>query len=486
MKLTDKLIKGLPAPERGNRIVYDAGVKGFGIRVTAAGARAFILTYWSAGRQRRYTIGRYPDWPLATARAEAKKLKLELRANGSDPLARLELERGAPTMTALAQRYLEEHASKRRASSQVDAERIFRMFVLPAFAHKKVAAITFTDCDGLHRKITRRGTKHRANRVIALLSKAFNLSIRWGWRLDNPCRGIERNPEGKRSRYLSADAIYVEYVKGRAVVEAAMEMEHCQWPRLEALDGRPAIVYLISSGGIGRRSIQFFGSIRSRRCIPCLCGAIRRPQRLRSDLHPPRIRVSGRPGGCSSRHRLRSQCRLLFRLLSFPSPDSRIVAVEPDPQNFAMLTRNLAPYGSRVNLINAGVWSHVTWLALSESRYRDGRESNRQVRVSEPSEEVHIEGVDIETLLASSGHDRISILKVDVEGAEAVIFSENYRSWLDKVDAIAIELHDDSVFGNATEVFFTAIEGRGFQVSHSGELTVCRKAAPGRWRGGSR
>src|SRR4029077_16066808 len=47
-------------------------------------------------REVRYTIGRYPDWPLATARAEAKKLKLEVRANGSDPLARLEAERSAP------------------------------------------------------------------------------------------------------------------------------------------------------------------------------------------------------------------------------------------------------------------------------------------------------------------------------------------------------------------------------------------------------
>jgi len=154
---------------------------------------------------------------------------------------------------------------------------------------------------------------------------------------------------------------------------------------------------------------------------------------------------------------------------------SRIVAVEPDPENFAMLRRNLAPYGSRVNLIHAGVWSHVTRLALSESRYRDGREWSRQVRVSQPGDKTHIEGVDIETLLASSGHDRISILKVDVEGAEAVIFSKNYRSWLDKVDAIAIELHNDTVFGKATEVFFTAIEGRGFHVSLTGELTVCRK-----------
>ena len=70
MKLTDKMIKGLAGHATGNRIIYDDAVKGFGIRVTAAGAKAFVFTYWTAGRQRRYTIGSFPNWPLATARAE--------------------------------------------------------------------------------------------------------------------------------------------------------------------------------------------------------------------------------------------------------------------------------------------------------------------------------------------------------------------------------------------------------------------------------
>jgi hypothetical protein len=82
--------------------------------------------------------------------------------------------------------------------------------------------------------------------------------------------------------------------------------------------------------------------------------------------------------------------------------------------------------------------------------------------------------VDIATLLEGSGHQRISLLKVDVEVAEAVIFAEDFQSWLDKVDAIAIELHDDTTFGNGSEVFFAAIRGRNFHMSHSGELTICR------------
>jgi hypothetical protein len=48
--LTDRIVRELPAPARGAKITYDGGdprrrVSGFGVRVTAAGQRAFILNY---------------------------------------------------------------------------------------------------------------------------------------------------------------------------------------------------------------------------------------------------------------------------------------------------------------------------------------------------------------------------------------------------------------------------------------------------------
>jgi FkbM family methyltransferase len=159
-------------------------------------------------------------------------------------------------------------------------------------------------------------------------------------------------------------------------------------------------------------------------------------------------------------------------------PHCQVVAVEPDPQNFAMLRRNLVEYGDRAKLVHAGVWSHAARLALSQEFYRDGREWSRQVRLCGPDEKADFEGVDVGSLLACAGQDRISLLKVDVEGAEAVMFAENFRSWLDRVDAIVIELHNDTAFGNGSDVFFSAIRGQGFQVSRSGERTICRRPSP--------
>src|SRR5262249_14233199 len=69
------------------------------------------------------------------------------------------------------------------------------------------ADITFTHCDALHRKITKSGASYRANRTLAIVSKMFNLSTRWGMRSDNPAKGIEKNIEYHRRRYLSPEEL---------------------------------------------------------------------------------------------------------------------------------------------------------------------------------------------------------------------------------------------------------------------------------------
>ena len=149
--------------------------------------------------------------------------------------------------------------------------------------------------------------------------------------------------------------------------------------------------------------------------------------------------------------------------------------MEPEKANFAMLSRNMAPNAEPASLLRAGLWTQTVTLVVTNDTYRDVREWTRQVRPARDGEAADLQRVDIASLLASSGFERISLLKMDIEGAEAVVFAGDCDAWLDKVDAMAIELHDDSSFGNATDVFFAAIRGHGFEVSHSRELTICRR-----------
>ena len=91
--LNERTIKTLRAPARGNSITYFAGAtiqgarapRGFGVRVTASGARAFILNYRLRGREHRFTIGAWPDWSALKAVREARNLRQRVD-RGDDPL----------------------------------------------------------------------------------------------------------------------------------------------------------------------------------------------------------------------------------------------------------------------------------------------------------------------------------------------------------------------------------------------------------------
>jgi integrase len=208
-RLTDAAIKRLPVPAKGSRITYDGLVPGFGARVTAGGHRAFILTYRTrSGRERRYTIGGAGDWTVGAARIEARRLR-HLIDQGGDPLADIEAERAAPTVSDLIARFIAEHVEPRtRPETKRAYIRILHKHIGPHFGkHTKVADVGFADIDALHRKITNDGAPYVANRCVAVMSKMFGLAVRWQMCERNPCRGIGRNYETKRKRYLDGDEL---------------------------------------------------------------------------------------------------------------------------------------------------------------------------------------------------------------------------------------------------------------------------------------
>jgi len=221
-RLDDKLVRKLTPPASGSRITYDGDVTGFGARITVAGARAFVLNYRTrAGRERRYTIGEFPAWSTVAARQFAGDLKTQIK-QGHDPLQVLEEERAAPTIDRLCNRFTEERIPKLRPATAdlyrllIDGPKTRPMRGEPrkaafeglrrAWGKRRVAEITASDVDEIHGRVSR-SAPYTANRLAALLSRLFNLAIKWGWRPDNPTKGLERNQEVKRQRFLKPQEI---------------------------------------------------------------------------------------------------------------------------------------------------------------------------------------------------------------------------------------------------------------------------------------
>jgi integrase len=208
---TNGTVRALPVPDTGSKIYWDDTankVGGFGVRIWASGARSFIQDYRTrAGRQRRITIGDCADWTVGAARIEARRLR-RLVDEGGDPMGDIQAERTAPTMAELCARFEQEHLPKKRNSTADDYKGILKNHIRPFFGlHTKVADVQFEDIDALHRKITKSGATYTANRCVAVLSKMFSLAARWKMRIDNPAKGVERNAEVKRKRYLKGDEL---------------------------------------------------------------------------------------------------------------------------------------------------------------------------------------------------------------------------------------------------------------------------------------
>ena len=201
IRLTDKEARNIALPAKGNQVTYDTELKGFGIRTTAAGAKAFVLNYRADGRERRITIGSFPDWHVAAAREQAKSLKRRIDS-GEDPMADRHAAREAPTVAVLADRYLAEHAPRKRERSAKEDASLLRQLIVPKLGKLRVAAVRRSEIEAFHREMSK-ATPVRANRALSLLTKMFNLAIGWDIRADNPCKGIQRNQEDKRDRYLT-------------------------------------------------------------------------------------------------------------------------------------------------------------------------------------------------------------------------------------------------------------------------------------------
>jgi integrase len=211
--LTDTLVKNLPIPITKKALTPDGdtkrepGLRRFFAQVTRDGCRSFVIRYSINRRERLFTIGRWPDWPTAAARDEARRL-LQLVDQGIDPLEKRINDREAPTVKDLARRFLDEHVPTKRSSYRRNNEILLDKWILPALGGLKVGSVEQRHIGELHHKITRAGSPIMANRAISCASKMFSLAIRWGWRSDNPCKhAVDRNVENQRRRYLKPEEI---------------------------------------------------------------------------------------------------------------------------------------------------------------------------------------------------------------------------------------------------------------------------------------
>jgi integrase len=186
--------------------LWDTELPGFGVKVTPAGRKVYLVQYRLGGRKgrtRRVTIGQHGQITPTFARDEAKRLHGAI-ATGRDPAAERDKAKADRSVAAVLDQFMTEHVRpKLKPSTAEGYQRVARLYVLPSLGRYSIADVKRTDIARLHYEM--RSKPYQANSTLAILSKFFGWAEKHGLRPDgsNPCRHVEKYREGRRERFLS-------------------------------------------------------------------------------------------------------------------------------------------------------------------------------------------------------------------------------------------------------------------------------------------
>jgi FkbM family methyltransferase len=140
-------------------------------------------------------------------------------------------------------------------------------------------------------------------------------------------------------------------------------------------------------------------------------------------------------------------------------PNARILAIEPEEENFKILLKNVEPYPNIQPLLGAlwGERAEIDVIDTGAGNWGFVVEAPSEVQAPAGSIRRRIQATTIDMILEDHGFQQISILKMDIEGAELEVFRGS-SSWIDRIDSLIVELHERTKPG-CNESFYAATSG---------------------------
>ena len=246
-KLTKRAVDALQAPASAQAFLWDGELKGFGVRVTKAGVKTFIIQYRNAaGKSRRINLGRYGTLTVELARDQAK-IKLGAVAAGEDPAEVEDNPRNQVTVATLCDWYLTEAEAGRilgrrnrpikKSTLAMDRSRI-ETHIKPLLGARLAHGLKVADIEGMQSDIAAGRTAKPKNkrrggattggpgvaaRTVATLQAILGHAARLDQIENHPSRGARKLAGQKKTRRLSVAEIRM---LGLAMRHAERNGEH--------------------------------------------------------------------------------------------------------------------------------------------------------------------------------------------------------------------------------------------------------------------
>ena len=191
VRVTERAAKAAPVPGKGQAIYFDDDVKGFGVRVTAAGIRSWIVEVRRRSRAQRITIGRVTE----VSAAEARKRAIDIKRGGI-----AKRQKHWATVEDAWRQYTVDRRPRLASSTWRRVESRMRVHVIPKVGTVKLA--DFDTADVL-RVLSEIPGAVLANRTLDDMRAVLGHALVLGWLEQNVAAGVKKRREIHRESYLN-------------------------------------------------------------------------------------------------------------------------------------------------------------------------------------------------------------------------------------------------------------------------------------------
>ncbi len=208
--MTADAVKAL-RPGARDAFLWDDKLAGFGVKVTPAGAKTYVLQYRLGGRghkTRRYTIGREGVWKAEQARVEAKRLLQDVDRGVDVAAAARDGRRVAVELAfkSYVETFCDTTLKREWPKSWQETKRCLELHAVAHLGDRPLPDITPDDVLRLLRKLDDRPATKR--NLFASLSFLFNRSVRERVITSSPLSSLQPpSPVAHRTRVLNEDEL---------------------------------------------------------------------------------------------------------------------------------------------------------------------------------------------------------------------------------------------------------------------------------------
>lgn len=219
LRLTKKAIDAIEIADK-DVFFWDDDMPGFGLKVSRAGRKVFVLQTRLDAKTRRFTIGAYGSpWSPDAARLEARRL-LGMTAGGIDPTAEKRERRADMTVADLCVEYWGAMEAHKKPLTVQNEKGLQKRHIEPLLGRKRLKQLQKADVQKFVNDIAAgktsadvktkargrarvTGGKGAANRTFGLLSSILGYAVERKYLSENPAQGVKQFKLKKHDRYLT-------------------------------------------------------------------------------------------------------------------------------------------------------------------------------------------------------------------------------------------------------------------------------------------